>query len=131
MAAAAAGVVVLAGFAAGTCQQVGYWHDSLTLWTHTLEVNPRNHLAYNNIGHFLYMRGENDEAEKYFRKAIECDPSFALAHFTLAWLLAKEGRGPEAADEYRTAANLLPGYAEYQYNAGYASFSTRAKPRRR
>lgn len=124
---AVAAVVVLAGFAAGTWQQVGYWHDTLTLWRHTLDVNPRNHLACNNIGHFLYVRGQYPEAEGYFRKAIEYDPSFALSHFTLAWMLEKEGRWNEAADEYRTAAVYLPGNAWYQFEAGHAAYFYRGK----
>ncbi len=90
-------------------------------------MNPRNHLAYNNIGHELYMRGQYAEAEKYFRKAIECDRSFALSHFTLAWMLEKEGRWNEAADEYRTAAYWQQGSAWYQFEAGHTALFYRGK----
>ncbi len=141
---AVAALVLLGAFAAGTWQQVGYWHDSITLWTHTLQVNPKNHLAYNNLGHVLLMDGEEiwrllqattpknsaysnadlqkvqkkyAEAEGYFRQAIQCDPSFALAHYTLAYTLDREDRWKEAATEYQTAADYDDAFA---YGAGHA-----------
>jgi tetratricopeptide (TPR) repeat protein len=42
-------------------------------------------------------------------------------------MLEQEGRGNEAADEYRAAANEWPGSAEYQYMAGHALFFYQGK----
>ncbi len=77
---AVASAVLLAGCAVGTWQQVGYWRDTLTLWGHTLEVDPKNYLAYNNIGAELFPMGKADEATLYFAKAVE----FAPADYFLA-----------------------------------------------
>ena len=141
---AAAAVVVLAAFAAGTWQQVGYWHDNDALWKHTLAVNPRNHLAYNNLGHARLMDGgkvwaeirdaqrrgapvpadsyrladaKYAEAEWYFRMATQCDPSYALSHYSLACTLEEEGKGKEAEAELLAAGDAEPGNALYQCRA--------------
>ncbi|HVS39546.1 MAG TPA: tetratricopeptide repeat protein [Gemmataceae bacterium] len=161
---AAAAVVVLAACAVGTWQQVGYWHDSLALWQHALDVNANNYLAYNNIGCVRIAEGnaiwnrlsENNrkgvpitdddyravnakymEGERCFRKAVQCDPSYGLAHYDLAETLDKECwfNTPEnvswpkqpgnqrrwrwARAEYLAAAIWWPNNAGYQCKAGF------------
>ncbi len=44
--------LVLVATAALTVRQVGYWHDSETLWRYTLSVTDRNFMAH------TYLAGE-------------------------------------------------------------------------
>ena len=72
---AVVGAVLLAGCMMGTWQQVGYWRDSMTLWQHTLDVDPKNYLAYNNIGTELFDLKKYDEATTYFQRAVQYAPA--------------------------------------------------------
>ena len=51
-------LLALAPFAALTIKQIGYWHDSYTLFGHTLEVTKNNGFAENDFGVALMERGE-------------------------------------------------------------------------
>lgn len=59
-------VVVLAtllvGLGLGTSQQTRVWHDSLSLWDHVLEIDPRNDFAYTNRGAARRSKGNLDGA---------------------------------------------------------------------
>jgi TolB-like protein len=46
--------------------------------------------------------------ERDLRRAIELNPSFAMAHYHLAWFLAIQGRLPEAIDEHIKAQDSDP-----------------------
>jgi protein O-mannosyl-transferase len=118
-ASAAAGVVLLAGFAAGTWGQVGYWHDSVTLWRHTLAVNPENYMAFNNLGYEAMLKGNTQEAEADYRKAIEYGPDAELGYYSLGRILSGEGRVNEAVALYREAVRLNPRFWDAQYFLGY------------
>ena len=48
------------------------------------------------------------EAERAYRRALELDPSFALAHATLGWLLAVRGANKEAVKSAPRALRLSP-----------------------
>src|SRR6185369_6030973 len=59
------GIVALAAVAAcvfASATQASYWHDSITLFRHTIEVSPNNYLGYNNLGVALSQAGRLDEA---------------------------------------------------------------------
>ena len=116
---AAAGLLLLAGLAAGTWQQVGCWHDSLALWRHTLQVNPENYMAYQNIGCVLCEQGDVKGAEEHFAKAVYYKPDWYLAHYSLGFTYASEGWADAALAEYREAARLNPGYREARYALGW------------
>jgi Flp pilus assembly protein TadD len=58
-------------------------------------------------GCLMYL-GDNEEAEKAFRKAIGLEPEYALAHVNLGVVLASLGRTDEAVEEVRKASALDP-----------------------
>jgi tetratricopeptide (TPR) repeat protein len=114
----AAGAVLLAGCAAGTWYQVGYWRDSVTLWRHTLEVIPENYMAHNNLGYEALQKGNVEEAEREYRMAVEYGPGVELGHFSLGCVLSREGKVEEAVAQYREAARLNPKYRDAEYLLG-------------
>jgi Tfp pilus assembly protein PilF len=115
---AAAGVVVLAACAAATWVQIDTWHDSATLWTHTLAIDPDNYLAHNNLGTVFLQDGKVDEALGHYQASARAAPWYALAHYNEGCALAEKGRTWEAAGEYREALRYDPHYSDAHNNLG-------------
>jgi tetratricopeptide (TPR) repeat protein len=117
-----AGVVglVLAVCGVRTCQQVGTWHDSVTLWEHALAVTRDNYLAHDNLGVFLWKRGDRAEAQAHYAAAVRINPAFADAHYNLGVALAARGQTEPALEQMREAVRLNPRHARARHNLGAA-----------
>lgn len=105
-------LVVLAPFAAVTIKQISYWHDSYTLFAHTLEVTKNNGFAENDFAVALMERGEPELAAPHFLAAVRLSPDLASPHYNLALLLQKQNRLDDAEHEYRVALALSSDQAE-------------------
>jgi tetratricopeptide (TPR) repeat protein len=73
------------------------------------EIAPINPEVLNQIAITYYARNDLAQAKVFYRRAIAAAPRFALAHYNLACVLAKENRPQEALQALRTAAET--GYA--------------------
>jgi len=87
--------------------QIGYWHDSYTLFAQTLAVTSRNGMAENSFGSVLYERGDVAGAAQHFQAAVEYAPDLAVAHYNLAMIRQRESRNTDAEREYRVALQLV------------------------
>lgn len=76
--------------------------------------------------HFYYD-WDGPAAESEFRRAIEANPSYAMAHSWSGETLAAMGRFPEAAEEARQALNDDPLSLAVNTNAGW-TFSLAGQP---
>jgi tetratricopeptide (TPR) repeat protein len=119
---AAAGIP-LAACAVLTELQVGHWHDTVTLWTHTIAAVPESFVAYNNLGY--YFASEDDEesrakALEYYKASLRVSPDFPDAKNNLGFSLAREGRLQEAIKFYSEALALNPRFAQVHNNLGLA-----------
>ena len=99
-------VLVLAAFAALSYRQVGYWHDSLTLWSQALQVTDGNFVAHDNLGNALVYQGRFDDAIPHFRAAIAINPKDPMGHVNIGAYERQHGHLQEAIDHYQTALNL-------------------------
>ena len=99
-------LLALAPFAALTIKQIGYWHDSYTLFAHTLDVTKNNGFAENDFGVALMERGEPQLAAQHFVAAVRLSPDLASPHYNVAVLLQKQNRLDDAEHEYRAALAL-------------------------
>jgi Tfp pilus assembly protein PilF len=99
-------LLALAPFAAVTVKQISYWHDSYTLFAHTLEVTKNNGFAENDFGVALMERGEPQLAAQHFVAAVRLSPDLASPHYNVAVLLQKQNRLDDAEHEYREALAL-------------------------
>jgi len=86
--------------------QIAYWHDSYTLFAHTLAVTSNNGLAENNYGSALFERGKPEEAMKHFEAAVKYSPDLAAAHYNLGMMWQRENRAADAEQEYKKTLKL-------------------------
>ena len=93
-----------------TWLQVGYWHNSFTLFTRAIGVTTNNHIAHLNLGNFLIKQEKADEAIGHYKKAIEFHRDYVDAHFNLGIALSSEKRYDEAIKEYYTVLRLQKNY---------------------
>jgi tetratricopeptide (TPR) repeat protein len=107
-AAALAAAAALAICGVLTWRQVGYWHDSVTLWTRTIAVTHDNPLAHDYLAMALVERGDNAGACQQYREAIRLVPNGPWLHCNLAKSLERLGQRDEAVVEFERALELDP-----------------------
>jgi tetratricopeptide (TPR) repeat protein len=104
---------VLVVCAASTWWQLGYWQNSLTLFTRDVEVTGGNSIALNNIGAGYLEKGEDDRAIQYFRDALSFDPGDVLARGNLGKLLFFNGDPSGSLENMAVALRIQPTNATY------------------
>ncbi len=115
---ALAGVAALAVLSALTHKQLRFWRDDFTLFSHALEVTPRNAVAWYHTGWVLADQGKTDLAVERFRKAVALAPSYAAPYVDMGLLLEKAGKTNEALEMARLACRADPTAARYQNHLG-------------
>jgi len=78
----------------------------------SVKANPAYAPAQYQLGYLASRDGDNPNAEKHFRQAVESAPRFTQAWVALAATLAMESRFPEAKDAVGMALKLEPENAE-------------------
>jgi Flp pilus assembly protein TadD len=110
----------LAALAARTWTQLRYWKDSVSLFTHTLQVTTNNYVAQNNLGNALADRGRVEEAISHYTEALRIKPDHAEAYNNWGTILVEQGRLEEAVDRFLMALRAKPDYAAARSNLGLA-----------
>jgi tetratricopeptide (TPR) repeat protein len=109
---AAVGFAVLTLSACGgiAWRQVGYWRDSVSLFTQSLASAPGSPLAHYNLGVALERAGKGGEALRFYRQAIQIKPEYVEAHNNLANALRARGELATAEHHYRQALRYRPDF---------------------
>jgi Tfp pilus assembly protein PilF len=113
-------ILVVSGLAAVTWIQTRYWSNSMTLYTHALQVTKNNFFAHYAIGNILAGKGKMNEASSHFAAAVKIRPDKATLQNELGRTLASQGRFDEAIPHLIQALKIKPNKAEAHYNAGLA-----------
>jgi adenylate cyclase len=82
--------------------------------TRALRVSPIDRLTYlpqEAIAIANILRGHNEEAANYARRAVQSNPNFSMSHCLLAAALAKLGRADEAKAAAKQALALQPSFS--------------------
>jgi len=116
----ALGLVVLVLLGWRSVGQVQVWRDTITLFTHALQINPRSALAYNNLGWMLARQGQLDTAIAYYTQALQLKPAMLEAHYNLGDALAAQKKFDEAITHYTFVLQWQPTWAEVHTNLGAA-----------
>jgi arylsulfatase A-like enzyme/tetratricopeptide (TPR) repeat protein len=93
--------------ALGNAYQVaGRFADAIRTFTHLLAVDPKNGLAYENIGVTQLQAKDYAAAEASLRRAVDLDPTLPGAYTALGVVLATTGRKAEAIEAWTHAVKL-------------------------
>jgi len=104
----------------GICshRQVSFWNNSITLFSHAIEVTQNNYLAHNNLGTAYGSLGRYQDAIESFKQAIRIKPDYAKAHNNLGFAYGKLGCWQDAVEAHKQAIRIMPNYAVAHYNLG-------------
>ncbi len=94
-------LVVLAVLSVITHRQIGYWRDSVTLWTHTLQVTPHSWAAELGIGIAYQRQGQLEEALPHFYRAAQDRPEDVDVNLGIAVVEHQRGSLRLAIPYYR------------------------------
>jgi protein O-mannosyl-transferase len=103
-----------------TFRQTGIWHDSRTLWDHTLALDPANWIAYTNRGVTRQAAGDVDGALADYDRALRYNPGYAEALNDRGIVRYLRGDVEGAIADYDAAIRVRPGYADAYENRGLA-----------
>jgi len=106
------GVAILGVLCVLTFRQVGYWRDTITLFTHAADVTTDNYVAHSNLGVALAEKGEIAAAMREFETVLKMKPEDVETLFNVAKGLALQGKTDEAIEYYNQVLDLAPGDAE-------------------
>lgn len=116
---AIAGIMLLI-LSACTWLQIGYWKDSITLFSHAIKTVPDNDTAHELIGYAKAQKGMLDEAAYHYSEALRISPDYERALTGLGNVLVKQGKIKEAINYTNRALLLNPDSSEAHFNMGFA-----------
>jgi tetratricopeptide (TPR) repeat protein len=116
----AAGVAVILILVPITWRHACYWHDSVTLFSRSVQVTQNNSTAQYNLGIALSKRKEYDKAIEHYKQTLKLDPSIPEVYYNWAIIISERGKLDEAIRMYRKAIKIKPDYGDAHSNLGLA-----------
>lgn len=114
-------------------RQVGLWRSSTTLFSHAVRIDPRNYLAYNNLGAAVLDDAVSDprninlpmlnKAVGLLQRSLEIKQGYVEALYNLGTALARAGRTDEAARILQRALESRPDAPRVHNNLGIICLS--------
>jgi protein O-mannosyl-transferase len=98
--------VVLPGLALSSRHQLGYWRESVVLWSHAIEVTGPNFQAQEHLASALADDGRTKEAGQHFEAALAIEPANAKGNLNLAVYDQTQGKVEQAIGLYRSTLRL-------------------------
>jgi len=110
--------VALAVLSGLSLRQVRVWHDSETFWTHVLDLDAANHIAYNHRGAARHGRGDTAGALADYASALRLAPGYAEVLNNRGLLYEEQGQLATALSDYEEAIAAAPQRPSAYYNRG-------------
>ena len=97
----AVSVIAILALSVVTWNQVGYWKDDITLWSHSAEVSPGNWKAYFFLGNAQEAAGLHDEAAQSYLNAAAINPTDPFTNMNIASYEQSHHNLPLALEYYK------------------------------
>jgi hypothetical protein len=103
---AGASIVILVALGVVAHRQIGYWSDSVTLWSHAAEVTSGNWVAEDNLGTLMMFQGKIEAGIPHLRRAAAINPSDPISNLNIGFYEYQHGNLQQAIERYETVINL-------------------------
>jgi len=90
-------------------QQQREFDAARRLFEKTVEADPKDRFAWNNLGRALASLGRLDEARRAYQKQIEVNPADAYAYNNLGLIYERQGNWGQAVDSLQKQLQVHPG----------------------
>jgi protein O-mannosyl-transferase len=118
--------VLLAGCFFVSMRQLQYWHDSIKLFSHAIEVTTDNAVAHCNLGQALAAAGKPEDARDEYTKALNIDPTYVSAMVSMSSYYNLHRNYDEAISCLNAALKIRPDSDQAHYDLALA-FSGQGK----
>ncbi len=109
-----------------TWNQTRIYQNLDTLWTHTLQYNPKSWMGHHQLAVMHHRRNEWDSALAHYNQSIALEARFRLNHKNRGKLHDQLGQLPQAITDYSTALQLNASDIETYAQRGFAYYRTEA-----
>jgi len=99
-------ILLLGFYVVKTVDRNDDWRNNLTLWSKTVETNPSNSRAHDNLGFTYERNGQLEEALQEFEKSVALMPGNFRALANLGVVYAKIGRYNESIEALETSLDV-------------------------
>ena len=114
-------LAVLLALGVATYKQVSYWHDSESLWLHTIAcTSEKNALAESNLGNHYFQKGQIDAAVYHCGKALDVWPDDPGANNCVGYIQLQRGQMDDALKHFQVALEAQPNYTPARNNLALA-----------
>ena len=115
----AVAIILLIACSVCTWFQLGYWRNSITLFSHAASSVSGNYIAHEALGLALAKNGRFDEAITQYSESLQIWPEYDRALIGMGNVLVRQGRMDEAAVYADRALRLKPDYSEAHFLLGF------------
>jgi Flp pilus assembly protein TadD len=112
-------IILLIACSVCTWFQLGYWKNSITLFSHAASSVSGNYIAHEALGLALAKNGRFDEAITQYSESLRIWPEYDRALIGIGNVLVRQGRMDEAAVYADRALSLKPGSSEAHFLLGF------------
>jgi tetratricopeptide (TPR) repeat protein len=115
-----AGIAAITILAVLTWRQCNYWKNSITLFSHTLQITNNNYIAHNYLGSEFLKNKDFKKAIAHYNDAIRLKPDMVNYYGDRANAYFQIGQYYRALEDYSKAIQLRPLEGQYYSNRGNA-----------
>lgn len=101
------GFVILALLTFLTWQQCSHWKNSITLFSHTLNITRNNYIAHNHLALALVQKQRFEPAIAHYNEAIRINPVYAHAYYNRGIAYYRIGQKMHALDDFEEASRMV------------------------
>jgi Flp pilus assembly protein TadD len=115
----AVAIILLIACSVCTWFQLGYWKNSITLFSHAASSVSGNYIAHEALGLALAKNGRFDEAITQYSESLRIWPEYDRALIGIGNVLVRQGKMDEAAVYADRALRLKPDSSEAHFLLGF------------
>lgn len=108
-----------------TVNQLGYWKNDLTLFSHALAVTEDNFIAESMYGNALHDSGQTPQAIEHLQKALSIRPDLFDVYVSLGNIFYQERRIGDSIDSFEHALAVNPNHAPAHVGLGISLLAVR------